>query len=387
MMINRNVLFVCCMLIQFMAFNSCSKLRNFTRPVIEGIPDEKDAIRNPFKIIENDTIAPVYQFTTAKTGNGSVENIIIEDKSFASTGVTLSEFVHLQKTLSFAIIRNDSILYEFYSSKLPKDNRVTSFSIAKSFIAMLVGIAINEGKIKSVNQPITDFILKYRDDTAIQKISIKNLLQHTSGIKFNSQKLNPWSDNAEYYYANNLRERSLNIEIKETPGLRFDYQSENTMLLALILEKATGMSVSEYLEKKIWTQIGMEAPATWNKDRKDSLAIERAFCCLNARTLDFARFGRLLLHHGNWNGKQIIPKAFIDEATTPSTSDGGKQTYGYNLGIGPKEYGTFFPIGLFGQLIYVYPKKNVIIVRFGESELSYHPNYWKEVMLQIIDQL
>lgn len=159
------------------------------------------------------------------------------------------------------------------------------------------------------------------------------------------------------------------------------------MLLALVLEKASGMSVSDYLEKKIWSQIDMEADAIWNTDRPDSLAIEKAFCCLNARTLDFAKFGRLLLNQGNWNGKQIIPKSYIIEATTPSTNNGGKETYGYNIGIGPKKYGTFFPIGLYGQLIYIYPAHNIIIVRFGDAALKYNPNYWKEIMLQIIDQL
>jgi CubicO group peptidase (beta-lactamase class C family) len=156
---------------------------------------------------------------------------------------------------------------------------------------------------------------------------------------------NPWSDNTGLYYTDNLRKRVLDIEVKELPGLRFEYQSKNTMLLALVIERATGMSIRRYLEEKIWTQIGMEAPATWNTDRADSLGMEKAFCCLNARTMDFARFGRLLLHRGNWNGRQIIPETFILNATTPSFSDGGKLTYGYNMGIGPKKYHSFSPSG------------------------------------------
>ena len=252
---------------------------------------------------------------------------------------------------------------------------------------MLGGIAFEQGKIKSVNQSIADYLHEFADNADIRRITIKNLLQHTSGIKFTKEMLNPWSDNAEFYYSDNLRERALDFDVKEPPGQRFDYQSENAMLLALILERATGMSLSQYLEKKIWSRIGTSAPATWNTDRNDSLAIEKAFCCLNARTMDFAKFGRLLLHKGNWNGTQIIPENFVRDAATPSINDGGKLTYGYNMGIGPLKYGSFFPIGLFGQLIYVYPAHNIIIVRFGEGGLTYHPNYWKSIMLQIIDQL
>ena len=103
--------------------------------------------------------------------------------------------------------------------------------------------------------------------------------------------------------------------------------------------------------------------------------------------MDFAKFGRLLLNKGNWNGKQVIPEEFIHEATTPSIKNGGKMTYGYNMGIGPVKYGSFFSVGLYGQFIYLYPARNVIIVRFGKSGYNYQPNYWKSIMLQIIDQL
>lgn len=383
----KNYFFFSIIAVNLLMFSSCSSIRNITRPLLQGIPDENDATENYFRVVHNDSVRAPYHFIRENQADNSLGSMLIEDKSLDASAVSLNEFVKLHNTLSFAIIRSDTVLYEYYAPNITSDTRLTSFSIAKSFVAMLIGIAIDEGKIKSVNQSIADFFPEYSNQTDISPITIKNLLQHTSGIRFSKEMYNPWSDNAEFYYANDLRSRTLNINIKEPPGQHFDYQSQNTMLLALILERATGMSLSQYLEKKIWTQIGTTAPATWNTDRNDSLAIEKAFCCLNARTMDFAKFGRLLLRNGNWNGAQIIPKEFIHDAATSSQKDGGKETYGYNMGIGPKKYGSFFPIGLYGQLLYIYPEHNVLIVRFGKSGLSYHPNYWKSIMLQIIDQL
>ena len=297
-----------------------------------------------------------------------------------------NSFKHFNLTQQIEI-RNDSLLYEYYAANYSATKNVTSFSIAKSYITMLVGIAINEGLIKNVNDPVTDYIIEWKNKPGYNLFTIKDLLRHTSGLKFTENIFNPESDQLQFYYGTSLRKNILASTVKEPPGKHFDYQSENPSLLALIIERTTGNTVSNYLQQKIWSQIGTEAPALWSTDRKDSAAIEKAFCCLNARTLDFAKFARLLLNKGNWNGKQIIPRHWIEECTTSTTENGGKITYGYNLGLGPAAYNSFYPIGLYGQLLYIYPKKNLIIVRFGNSDINYNPNYWKEIMIQLIDQL
>jgi CubicO group peptidase (beta-lactamase class C family) len=252
---------------------------------------------------------------------------------------------------------------------------------------MLVGIAIKEGLIKTVNDPITNYIPEWRNKEGFNLITIKHLLKHTSGIRFNESIYNPESDQMQFYYGTSLRRKILSATIQQPPGVQFDYESENPCLLALILERCTGKTVSAYMQEKIWMQIGTEGPAFWSTDRRDSSAIEKAFCCLNARTIDFAKFARLLLNKGMWNGKEIIPSYWIDEATTRSNLQGSKITYGYNIGLGPAEYKSFFAVGLYGQYLYIYPKKNVIIVRFGNAELNYNANYWKEIMIQLVDQL
>ena len=171
------------------------------------------------------------------------------------------------------------------------------------------------------------------------------------------------------------------------PGEHFEYSNINTQLLAMILERATGMKVSQYLQEKIWKPIGMEYPASWSMSNDGPDGIEKAFCCLNARTTDFAKFGRLYLNHGNWNGKQIIPESWINQSLQSSKENGQRLTYHYNWGIGPKKYGSYYAIGLYGQFIYMYPEKNVIIVRFGKADLSYNPPFLYHTFLQICDQL
>ncbi len=363
--------------------NSCKLIK----PIVYNLPDEKDARRFPFRTVAAADNSALFNFIRVSDTLSEIKNIKVENRPMNSTGISLNQFVTLHKTISFAIIRNDSILYEYYANNYSSQKNVSSFSIAKAYITMLTGIAINDGLIKNINQPITDFITEWKDKPGYSLITVKDLLRHTSGLKFTENPFNPNSDQLQFYYGTQLRKNILASKIYEPPGLHFDYESENTCLLGIILERVTGKTLSTYLQKKIWSQIGTEAPALWNTDRSDSNAIEKAFCCLNAHTLDFAKFARLLLNKGSWNGKQIIPVGWIDEATKRTNEAGGKLTYGFNMGIGPAAYNSFYPVGLYGQWLYIYPKKNLIIVRFGNADIRYNPNYWKEIMLQLIDQL
>lgn len=357
------------------------------KPIYYNLPDEKDAARFPFRTVMPSPVSAIFNFEKTADTLAEIKRIRVDNKSMNSIAVALNEFVKLHRTISFGIIRNDSLMYEYYAPDYSAQRNVTSFSIAKAYITMLIGIAIDEGLIKSVNDPVTDYIKEWKDKPGYQLITIKDLLRHTSGLKFTKNIFNPESDQLQFYYGTRLRKDILSSTIKEPPGLHFDYQSENPSLLALIIERVTGNTVSHFLQTKIWSQIGTEAPALWSTDRKDGSAIEKAFCCLNARTMDFAKFARLLLNKGNWNGKQIISSQWIDECTSSTTEYGGKVSYGYNMGIGPAAYNSFYPIGLYGQLLYIYPKKNLIIVRFGEADIHYNPNYWKEIMLRLVDQL
>lgn len=361
-------------------FTSCKLIR----PIEYNIPKESNANLFPKRKIEKSQSDFHFINYPQKVDFGTL--IRVDDRTIDPVGVSLDEMVKLHHTLSFMIIRADTILFEYYAPGYNDSALVSSFSIAKTFVSTLIGIAIQEGAIKGVDESITDFIPELKDK-GFSPITIEDLLKHTSGIRFSKQRFNPASDNAQFYYTKNLREKMLEATIEEPPDLHFDYQSENYQLLGLIIERATHQTLSNYLQAKLWQPLGMESDAYWNTDNKGDSAIEKAFCCLNATTRDFARLGRLFLNNGNWNGKQILSRKWITEATHPDTTDGGKFNFQYNWLSGPKKYGSYYAAGLYGQYIHVYPEKNLIIVRFGKQDLEYNPAYWKSLFIQIIDQL
>lgn len=301
-------------------------------------------------------------------------------------------------TVAFLIIRNDTMLYEKYFSGYNQASIVPSFSAAKSVTSALVGIAIDEGKIKSVQEPITNYLPEL-DKQKFGTITIEHLLDMRSGIRFNEGYLNPFGDVAKYYYGCNLKKYVGKLRIKEPPGKHFEYISVNTELLGMIVERATARSLSQYLQEKIWQPLGMEYDASWSIDSRKHKEV-KAFCCLNARARDFARFGRLFLNNGNWDGKQIISKKWVQQSTTfnepknefmysyqwwhtrriayvPDTSTAVisglhidkqiKATDGNLIKVRVQPEEDFFADGLLGQYIYVYPAKKMVIVRLGKK--------------------
>lgn len=369
-------------IISLILLSSCSSLRPIR---YGGIPTQKSYKRFPSRTVEND--GPIFNFIDPTKNYELGKKIGLINKDFNATNVSLDSFVKLHKTASFIIIRKDTILYENYQPQFTDTTLVSSFSVVKPIISTLIGIAIDEGKIKGVEDKIIDYLPEFKEKIGWDKIKIRHLLDHTSGIAFSDNKFDLFSDNAEFYWGNNLRERMLNAKIKEDPDKNFKYSSINTLLLSYIIEKVTNQPTSIYLQEKIWKELGMEAPAEWSIDRDDNQGIEKAFCCLQARSIDFAKFARLYIKKGNWNGKQIISRDWVEKSTKPHPIGNNKHFYHNNWGIGPLKYGSFFAIGLYGQYLYMYPEEEIIIVRFGDNSSYLHTSYWNSIFLQIIDQL
>jgi len=277
---------------------------------------------------------------------------------------TFDQFLSKEKTLSFLIIRNDSVLYENYFHHYDSASILPSFSVAKSFVSALVGIAISESKIKSVHDPITDYIPELKNNPGFEKITLEDLLNMRSGIKFYEGYNSPFADMAKYYYGLNLRKYILKLKVESPPGLKYNYQSVNTLLLSIALENATGKTLSVYLEEKIWKPLGMEFPASWSVDSRKHQTI-KAFCCINARMRDFAKFGRLYLNKGNWNGVQIVPESWVKQSTSIVNDSRDADGYPYTYHWRVTEKGCFYAKGILGQFIFVDPQKHIIIVRTG----------------------
>ncbi|MGB4122749.1 MAG: serine hydrolase [Bacteroidales bacterium] len=276
------------------------------------------------------------------------------------------DFLENTKTVALLIIKNDTLQFEHYSKGFQADAMVSSFSVSKSFVSALVGIIIEEGYIKSVHQSVTGFIPELlNSDIRFSKITLEHLLNMQSGIRFNEGYSTPFSDMAKYYYGKNLKKYVGRLKIKSAPGLEYDYVSVNSLLLGIVLERVTGGNLAELIEQRLWRPLGMEYDATWSLDSKKRGQI-KAFCCLNSRALDMAKFGRLYLNRGNWNGLQVVPKRWIEATMKADGNFCDSQGIPYSYGWRVKEDGAFFAKGILGQYIYVFPDKEVIIVRLGK---------------------
>lgn len=276
----------------------------------------------------------------------------------------IDSMVAANNSVAFLIIRNDSILIERYYQQYEASSTVASFSMAKSYTSALIGAALSDGFIKSVEEPITNYLIELKGRAGFDQIKIRHLLQMTSGIKSSESYYNPLGQAAKLYYGRNLRGYLSRLKIDYAPGTKFAYRSVNTQLLGLIVERATRKSVTDYMNEKIWSHLGAEYEASWSIDKKNN-GLEKTFCCINAKARDFAKFGRLFLNEGQWNGQQLLPKEWITESTTSTQKEGAVGYYGYQWWISQK---GFYADGLHGQFIYVNRAKNLIIVRLGKSE-------------------
>ena len=311
---------------------------------------------------------PVHKPVSSKSFNRSGSDIKISiPDSFVQVknSVSFETFLHEKRTVAFLIVRNDSLIYERYFDGYSQDSPLPSFSIAKSVVSALVGIAIREGKIKSVDQPVTDFIPELAD-SGFKKVTLKNLLEMRSGIRFTEGYANPFGEMAKFYYGTNLRRYTLNLKTQGPSGKGYSYQSANTQLLAIALERATGKKLPDYFDEKLWIPMGCEHDASWNIDSKVNQE-PKAFCCINAPAVDFAKFGQLFLHRGMVGNDTVVSPHWVSESLTIANDSKDSQGFSYTYHWRVLENGDFFAKGILGQYIYVCPSKNLVIVRFGKK--------------------
>tara|TARA_B110000116_G_scaffold119806_1_gene103877 strand:+ start:1761 stop:2912 length:1152 start_codon:yes stop_codon:yes gene_type:complete len=277
------------------------------------------------------------------------------------------------ETVAFMIIKNDSIIFEEYWHGYSADTMSNSFSMAKSWVSTLVGVAIKEGKIEGINQKVCDFIPEFCENRN-SEITIKHLLTQSSGLDWNENYYNPLGQTARAYYGNDLRALITNLKSIDSPGKVFKYHSSCTQLLAFLVEKATGKTVSKYASEKLWKPMGAKHPALWNTDTEDG--DEKAFCCINSNARDFARLGKLYMSNGNWNGIQILDSSYVKEATSVADlldENGNKNVnYGYQFWLAERQgLSIFYARGLLGQYVICIPEKNMIVVRLGRKFGNY----------------
>lgn len=314
--------------------------------------------------------------------------------------MTEEENAYLDKygTVSFLVIQNDSIVYEEYRDGWTSETLSNIFSATKSIVGLLIGIAHEEGYIESLDDKVSKYLPEFKENGR-DKITIRDLLTMSSGLNWDEAYTALFSKTTEAYYGDNIRGLVMGLEAVEEPGKQFSYKSGDTQLLSFVLEAAlsgkwckdtnnasivTGkipgdrdvepvITISDYARQKLWQPMGACTDALWNLDKKNG--DEKSYCCFNTTARDVARFARLMLHHGNWNGRQLVSEAYMKEATSPAAylknefNDGTLDYYGFQIWV-LNYKGMQFPYfrGLGGQYIFAIPEKNAIVVRLGHKK-------------------
>ena len=381
-----------------------------------------------YSIFEQDIVAKgsdTFHFTEkqdAVTLADTLKYEIYLSKTDTLLNVTLKDAMDYINVPSAAIvIQNDTIIFEHYSGGWDRNSQSCIFSVTKTITSMLCGIALKEGHIKSVNDPVTEYIPELKEaDPMFSQLKIEHLLDMTAGLKFNENySWNPFSKIARLYMGNNTLKVLKSLKFSNTPGENFSYDSATTAILGLVIERATGQSYAEYLSDKVWKPLGMEKDALIGLDSK-KYHVAKSFAGLTTNVRDLARIGRLFLNNGNIDGVQILDSSYVQRCFTThdpgivgkakgrysyswywglldSYYDGGRQherryfqtheeleEY-YNTQSEKTPYmiwrtsagyfavmhnGSHWAFGLYGQVLYVNPEKNMIGVFLGADRVK-----------------
>ena len=301
-------------------------------------------------------------------------------------GAPLDYYLEQHGTRAFLVVHHDRLVYERYFDGAERTDRQTSFSAAKSFLSTLVGIAVDEGKIR-LDDPVTAYLPKLEErDPLFDRITVRDLLTMSSGIGYAEHGM-PWSDDALTYYGTDLRDLALtNPDIEEPPGTTWRYNNYNPLLLGLILERAPKTSVADYMAEHLWQPLGAEGDASWSLDSTES-GFEKMESGVNALPVDYARFGLMMLHEGRWNGNQIVSERWVREATAASTDHDPADFYQYLWWVGPRQEDApapFYAIGKYGEVVAVFPEHDMVIVRLGATDGGVN---WQTQLRDIADRI
>ena len=296
-----------------------------------------------------------------------------------------SAYLDELETVSFLVIRHDSIVFESYRNGWNDTLTSNIYSATKTIVGLLAGIAMDEGYIRSIDDPVSKYIPRYvRGKQA--EVTVRDLLTMSGGMAWDEAYSSLFSVTTHGYYGNNLYELVTRLEVTENPGVQYSYRSGETQLLAFVIEAATGQTLSRYAEEKLWRPMQAEHDAFWLLDKKDG--DEKAFCCFHTTARDVARFARLMLHRGNWNGRQLVSEEYMAEATRPAVylkDQWGKDSlsyYGFQTWIMHyHDQANPYMRGMLGQYIIAVPSRDAIVVRLGRKRCDV---YRRELTTDII---
>ena len=276
------------------------------------------------------------------------------------------------ESVGFIVIHQGEIIAEQYFEGANAQSRYNSFSMAKSFLAMAFGAALENGDLASLDLRLGEVLPEYNSGLD-SLITIRHLLQMSSGIDFGESYANPFGYQAKAYFGRDLESLTRPYRATSPPGTFWKYEGGNTVLLSLVLKELTGETLSDYFSKNIWQQIGAEQEAFWNLDREGGL--EKSFSAFYATATDFARVGQLYMDSGRVGNRQLIPESFIEESIRPvkilNEEGEPEMHYGLHWWLGTFDGQPFYSCrGMRGQYIACVPHLNMIMVRLGHNRIE-----------------
>jgi CubicO group peptidase (beta-lactamase class C family) len=312
----------------------------------------------------------VFDNNTVTTGQPQAWNISANYNT-ATVPAKLKQLLDELSSVAVVVIKNDSLLFEQYWQGYSDSSLSASFSVAKSITSLLIGCALKDGNIKSLEEPVGTYIPAFKQGEKA-KVRIVDLLTMSSGSDWDESYANPLSVTTELYYGGDVYKTATGVKIIDPPGTVHLYKSGDTQLLGLIVEKATGKSLSVYATEKLWKPLGAQHPALWSTDQTGGH--EKAYCCFNSNARDFAKIGQLMLDSGRWKGAEIIPADYylksVSPCGLPDRYGNACDYYGYQWWIVPRSDGIFYARGILGQYIVVMPEQRMVIVRLGKKRSS-----------------
>lgn len=320
-----------------------------------------DRIQPARKIAANGT---VLELPPAPVDLGSV--IIRTERS----GMTLDEYFVRQNVAGLLVLKDGKVAYERYGLGNTADSRWISFSVTKSVVSMLVGAAIRDGYIASVDEKVSDYLPRLKG-SPYDDSSIRDVLQMSSGVQWNEDYADPSSDvNSARWQTLALYDYLGGKAREAAPGTVFNYNTAETNLVGTLLRSAIGNNLSTYLEEKIWRPFGMEADGVWSLTEPGGG--EFGGCCISATLRDYARLGLFALNEGRLaDGTPVLADGWMKSSTTPSSTYPG---YGYLWWLSGNN--AFRATGIFGQGICVHPEKNVVVALHSARDAASDKEDW-----------
>jgi CubicO group peptidase (beta-lactamase class C family) len=317
----------------------------------------------------------------AKVSVLPVSDLPFDNFSFASEGVTydLYDVLSLNRVSGLLIVRDGEIRFEKYLLGNDENTRWMSMSVVKSMTATLIGAAIRDGYIKSLDDPVVRYLPRFRG-TAYDGVTVQQILQMASGVAWNETYTDPASDRRAMLEAQIAQRPGAILDLMASlprasePGMRWNYSTGETHVAGALVAAATGKNVADYLSEKIWSRIGMQSDASWWLESPDGLEVGGSG--LSATLRDYARFGLFLLNDCIIDGESIVPEGWLEQATTPKVIDGEKVDYGYMFW--PLHGRSYAAIGIFGQFIFVDPDQNLVVAMWSAQS--------KPVGLEAVDE-